>query len=165
MTRLRGRAPKGQRLHASAPQGHWRTTTILGALRLDGSTVCMTVEGATDTEVFRAYIREVLRPTLRSGDVLVMDNLSPHKSEPTLALLAEAGVEVCFLPAYSPDFNPIEKLWSKVKAYLRRVEARTAAELFAAIGQALKQVTAQDARNWFAACGQGVVIFQYGHPF
>jgi transposase len=157
MTRLRGRAPKGQRLHASAPQGRWQTTTIIGAVRLDGSTACMTVNGATDTEVFRAYIQQVLLPTLLPGDVVVMDNLSPHKSEPTLALLAQAGAEILFLPAYSPDFNPIEKMWSKVKAYLRKAEARTEAALFKAIGDALNQVTAQDARNWFASCGYSFI--------
>ena len=85
MTRLRGRAPKGQRLHARAPQGRWQTTTMIGAIRLDGSTACMTLNGATDTDVFRAYIQQVLLPTLHPGDVVVMDNLSPHKSEPTLA--------------------------------------------------------------------------------
>jgi transposase len=157
MTRLRGRAPKGQRLHARAPQGRWQTTTMIGAIRLDGSTACMTLNGATDTDVFRAYIQQVLLPTLHPGDVVVMDNLSPHKSEPTLALLAEAGVEVLFLPAYSPDFNPIEKMWSKVKAYLRKTEARTETALFEAIGQALQRVTAQDARNWFASCGYSFI--------
>jgi transposase len=157
MTRLRGRAPKGQRLHAQAPQGHWHTTTLIGALRLDGSTACMTIEGATDTEAFRACVQEVLLPALRPGDIVVMDNLSPHKSQPTLELMARAGVEVLFLPAYSPDFNPIEKMWSKLKACLRKAEARTREELEQAIAQALKTVTAQDARNWFASCGYSFI--------
>jgi hypothetical protein len=103
---------------------------MISSMRLDGSTACMTIEGATDTEVFRAYIRRayirrVLCPTLRKGDVVVMDNLSPHKSEPTLSLIAQAGAEVLFLPAYYPEFNPIEKMWSKVKASLRSAQARS----------------------------------------
>ena len=126
---------------------------MMAALRLDGRTACMTLEGATDTESFRVYVEAVLLPTLQPGDLVVMDNLSPHKSGPTLALIARAGAQVLFLPAYSPDLNPIEKMWSKVKALLRRMEARTPAELVRAIGRALAQVTAQDALGWFASCG------------
>ena len=157
LTRLRGRAPKGQRVHARSPQGHWNTTTILGALRLDGSTACMTVEGAADTEVFRAYVRCVLAPTLRPGDRVILDNLSPHKNEPALALIRQAGAEVLFLPAYSPDFNPIEKMWSKAKNYLRSAEARTELALLGAIAQALNTITPQDAINWFARCGYSII--------
>jgi transposase len=153
MTRLRGRAPRGARCHASAPAGHWQTTTMISSLRLDGTTACMTIPGATDTEVFRAYVAEVLGPTLRPGDIVVMDNLAPHKSDPTLKLVTAAGAEVLFLPAYSPDLNPIEKMWSKVKALLRSAEARNPEDLVAAIGTALAQVTAQDALGWFACCG------------
>jgi transposase len=153
MTRLRGRALRGQRVHAAAPCGHWQTTTMISSVRLDGSTACMTMAGATDTEVFRAYVAKVLVPTLRPGDIVIMDNLAPHKSDPTLALITGAGAEVVFLPAYSPDFNPIEKMWSKIKALLRRAEARTPEELIAAIGAALTQVTAQDAFGWFTSCG------------
>lgn len=153
LTRRCGRARKGQRAHASAPCGRWQTTTMISSLRLDGSTACMALEGTTDTESFRAYVGEVLVPTLRPGDIVVLDNLSPHKSDPTLALLTNAGAQVLFLPAYSPDLNPIEKMWSKVKALLRGAEARTPADLIAAIGQALAKVTAQDARGWFVSCG------------
>ncbi len=113
----------------------------------------MTLEGATDTESFRAYVEVVLVPTLQSGDIVVMDNLSPHKSDPTLALITQAAAQVVFLPAYSPDLNPIEKMWSKVKALLRAAEARTPADLIRAIGQALAQVTAKDALGWFVSCG------------
>ena len=113
----------------------------------------MTLEGATDTESFRAYVQAVLVPTLQPGDVVVMDNLSPHKSDPTLALITAAGAQVLFLPAYSPDLNPIEKMWSKIKALLRTTEARTPADLVRAIGQALAEVTAKDALGWFASCG------------
>lgn len=157
LTRLRGRAPRGQRVQAACPCGHGHTTTLIGALRLDGSTACMSIEGAADTPVFDAYVRQVLLPTLRAGDIVVRDNLSPHKNAPTLALLAQAGVAVKFLPAYSPDLNPIEKMWSKVKAALRRAEARTPAQLLIAIGQALRSVTPQDALNWFASCGYSFI--------
>jgi transposase len=157
LTRLCGRAPRGQRVQAKAPQGHWNTTTILGSIRLDGSTACMAIEGAADTAVFQAYVRHVLCPTLRSGDLVVMDNLSPHKSEPSLSLITDAGAQILFLPAYSPDLNPIEKMWSKVKNYLRSAEARTEAALMAAIGSALASITPQDAMNWFASCGYSFI--------
>jgi transposase len=130
---------------------------MISSIRLDGSSACMTIEGATDTEVFRTYVKEVLCPTLRAGDVVIMDNLTPHKSEPTLALIAAAGAQPLFLPAYSPDFNPIEKMWSKVKAHLRSAEARTLASLQDAIAAALAKVTAQDARAWFASCGYSII--------
>jgi transposase len=126
---------------------------MLSSIRLDGATACMTIAGATDTEVFRAYVREVLCPTLRAGDIVVMDNLSSHKNDCTLGLIEQAGATVSFLPAYSPDLNPIEKMWSKVKQSLRSAEARTGAELQAAIAAALTRVTRQDAVNWFASCG------------
>lgn len=153
MTRHCARAPKGQRAHACAPAGHWQTTTMMAALRLDGRTACMTLDGATDTESFRAYVEVILLPMLQPGDLVVMDNLSPHKSDPTLSLITRAGAQVLFLPAYSPDLNPIEKMWSKIKALLRGTEPRTPAELVQAIGLALAQVTAQDALGWFASCG------------
>lgn len=157
MTRLCGRAPKGQRVHAKTPHGHWNTTTLLGAIRLDGSTACMTIEGAADTEVFQAYVRHVLCPRLRPGDVVIMDNLSPHKSEPTLSLITDAGAQILFLPAYSPDLNPIEKMWSKVKNFLRSAEARTEDALIQAIAAALMTITPQDALNWFAGCGYSFI--------
>ena len=113
----------------------------------------MALEGATDTESFRAYVQAVLVPRLRPGDLVVMDNLSPHKSDPTLALITQAGAQVLFLPAYSPDLNPIEMMWSKVKNLLRGAEARTQAQLIVAIGQALAKVRPRDALNWFVHCG------------
>ena len=126
---------------------------MISSIRLDGTTACMALEGTTDTESFRAYVQAVLIPTLQPGDIVVMDNLSPHTSDPTLNLITRAGARVLFLPAYSPDLNPIEKMWSKVKALLRALEARTPADLVKAIGQALAQVTAQDALGWFISCG------------
>ena len=126
---------------------------MLSCLRLDGSTKCMTIESATDTLVFREYVRHFLVPTLRRGDVVIMDNLVPHKSAETLALIEAAGASVRFLPAYSPDLNPIEKMWSKVKNSLRGTAARTLPELERAIDSALQGVTAQDAAGWFTSCG------------
>lgn len=157
MTRLRGRARRGQRVHASCPHGHWQTMTMISSIRLDGSTACMAIDGATDTEVFRAYVRDVLCPTLRTGDIVIMDNLGPHKSEETLALLARAGATALFLPAYSPDLNPIEKMWSKIKQSLRSLEARTVESLVEAIASALQKVTAQDAAGWFTSCGYSFI--------
>jgi transposase len=156
MTRLWGRAPRGERVHASCPVGHWGTLTMISSIRLDGSTACMTLEGATDTEAFRAYVAKVLVPTLQPGDIVIMDNLTPHKSEATLELIAQAGAEVLFLPAYSPDLNPIEKMWSKIKWLLRSAEARTLPDLLTAISQALAKVTSRDALNWFASCGYSI---------
>lgn len=113
----------------------------------------MALEGTTDTQAFRAYVHQVLVPTLRPGDIVVMDNLSPHKSDHTLKLITDAGAEVLFLPAYSPDFNPIEMMWSKIKNVLRSLEARTVPDLITAIAQALARITSKDALNWFAHCG------------
>lgn len=140
-----------------APHGHWRTTTMISSVRLDGTSACMTIEGATDTEVFQAYVREVLVPALRTGDIVIMDNLGAHKNERTLGLITQAGAEVRFLPAYSPDLNPIEMMWSKVKSLLRKAEARTHHDLLRAIAAALRAVTAQDALGWFAACGYSFI--------
>ena len=152
MTRLRGRSPKGKRLVCHAPHGHWRTTTTISSVRLDDTTACMTIEGATNTAVVYAYGVEVLAPTLRRGDIVVMDNLGAHKNERTLALIEAVGAEVRFLPAYSPDLNPIELMWSKVKA-----QARNHPDLLAAIASALAAVTPQDALGWFAHCGYSFI--------
>lgn len=130
---------------------------MISAVRLDGTTSCMTIEGATNTEVFRAYVREVLRPSLRAGDIVVMDNLGAHKNEATIELIRQAGAEVRFLPAYSPDLNPIEMMWSKVKALLRKAQARTHPDLLTAIAHALFCVTPHDALGWFTACGYNFI--------
>jgi transposase len=153
MTRLRGRAPRGQRLVIGCPHGRWTTTTMISSVRLDGTSACMTIAGATDTEVFRAYVRDILVPVLRPGDIVVLDNLRAHKSEATLALIAAAGAQTRFLPAYSPDLNPIEMMWSKVKTLLRAAGARSHSALLRAIAHALAAVTADDARNGFAHFG------------
>lgn len=130
---------------------------MISSIRLDGSTTCMAIDGATDTEVFQTYVRKVLCPALRPGDVVIMDNLAPHKNQETLNVITQAGGQVLFLPAYSPDLNPIEKMWSKVKNFLRGAEARTQTALIEAIGLALQTVTAQDAINWFASCGYSFI--------
>jgi transposase len=153
MTRLYGRCAKSERLDASAPHGHWCATTMISSLRSDGGTACMSIDGATNTEVFQAYAKETLCPTLREGDTVIMDNLGAHKNGRTIAIIEQAGAQVVFLPAYSPDLNPIELMWSKVKSLLRAAQARTPASLLEAIGRALAEVSAQDAQNWFAHCG------------
>ena len=117
----------------------------------------MAIDSATDTEVFQTYVRQILCPTLRPGDVVIMDNLSPHKNALTLSLIKEAGAEVRFLSAYSPDLNPIEKMWSKVKTRLRGAEPRTQTDLIEAIASALQKITPQDAVNRFASCGYSVI--------
>lgn len=130
---------------------------MIGALRLDGTTACLALEGATDAEVFATYVQQILLPMLKPGDVVVMDNLAAHKSVAVLLLIRQAGAEALFLPAYSPDLNPIEKMWSKIKQILRSLEARTQPALLTAIGQALAAVTPQDALNWFASCGYNFI--------
>lgn len=155
MTRLYGRVKGGQRLRDAAPHGHWATTSLLSSIRLDGSTAAMSLEGATDRDAFEAYVDQVLVGTLRRGDIVVMDNLQPHKSTRAAESIASKGAELWFLPPYSPDFNPIEKMWSKVKANLRKAKARTQIALEHAVASALKSISAQDAKFWFRHCGYG----------
>ena len=153
MTRLRGRAKGGQRCVDDAPNGRWSTTTMISSIRLDGTTACLAIEGATNGEVFEAYAREILNPTLKPGDIVIMDNLSAHKRQAAIDLIESTGAKVRFLPPYSPDLNPIEKMWSKVKELLRAAKARTQELLYDAIAAALKTVTAKDAKGWFESCG------------
>ena len=153
MTRLRGRVRGGQRLHDHTPGSHWRTVTMLGSIRLDGVTSCLVIEGATDSDVFREYVRQVLGPTLRPGDIVICDNLAAHRDVETQKLIEACGAELRFLPAYSPDLNPIEMMWSKVKGRLRQAKARTDPELLTAIAGALPSVSAADARGFFRHAG------------
>lgn len=157
MTRLRGRSLRGTRCHDEVPHGHWSTTTMISSVRSDGTTACMTIDGATTGEVFEAYVRHVLLPTLRPGDIVVLDNLSSHKNKTARALLETAGIELRFLPAYSPDLNPIEKMWSKIKESLRSAQARTQPDLVRAIASAFESVSSRDAMNWFASCGYSFI--------
>lgn len=129
---------------------------MISSIRLDGTTECMHLPGAADTAAFVTYIDKVLCPSLREGDIVVMDNLAVHKSPLVEALIKAAGAEIRFLPAYSPDLNPIEKMWSKIKALLRNMEARTPEELDQAISRAFSQITAKDAMGWFASCGYSI---------
>jgi transposase len=153
MTRLRGRCKGGGRLNDSAPLGHWETTTMIAALRLDGPAAPMVIEGATDAAVFRAYVKHVLVPTLRPGQIVVLDNLSSHKGDEIRRMIEAAECELWLLPPYSPDLNPIEKMWSKVKEFLRAAKARCTEELDRAVAAGLAKVTHQDAIGWFESCG------------
>jgi transposase len=126
---------------------------MISSIRLDGTSACLAVDGPTDRDVFREYIRWVLVPSLRPGDIVVLDNLAAHGDRETQRLIEAAQARLQFLPPYSPDLNPIEKMWSKIKAYLRDVKARTKEELYDGIGAALRTVTSQDAQGWFTSCG------------
>jgi transposase len=153
MTRLYGRAPRGERVTASAPQNYGENITMLGALSATGLCALMTVNGATDSEVFAAFIREVLAPTLSKGDIVVVDNLGAHRSSAARQAVEERGARLLFLPPYSPDLNPIERGWSKIKTALRAAKARTRETLEAAIKQAISTVSESDARAWFRHSG------------
>jgi transposase len=153
MTRLYGRAPRGQRVVGNVPRNWGQNVTLLAALTPTGVTATMTVEGATDTDVFCAYISRVLKPTLRRGDTVVLDNLSAHKARQVRELVEGSGARLLYLPPYSPDLNPIEQCWSKIKTYLRGAKARTSGKLGDAIKRAFATVTESDARAWFEHCG------------
>ncbi|WP_354081970.1 IS630 family transposase [Constrictibacter sp. MBR-5] len=153
MARLRGRAPKGERLRAGVPHGHWRTTTFVAGLRLSGIDAPMLIDGAIDGESFLAYVRQVLVPTLRAGDVVIMDNLGSHKNVAVREAIEAAGAELRFLPPYSPDFNPIENAFAKLKALLRKVAARTRDALWNAVATAIGAFTPAECANYFTATG------------
>jgi transposase len=153
MTRGYARASGGRRVHEATPGGHWKILTILSALSLRGLLATMTIEEATDGDIFLAYIEQVLGPKLRPGDVVVMDNLSAHKVAGIGELIQAAGAELLYLPPYSPDLNPIEKAWAKLKQLLRSTKARTAEALDQAIAELLPQITPQNAQAWFRHAG------------
>ena len=153
MTRRYARAPRGQRAVEHAPAGHWCTTTMLCALRVDGLEAPLAIEGAMDSMVFRGYVERILAPTLRAGDVVVMDNLSPHKTAGVQNAIESVGATLRYLPPYSPDFNPIESMWSKVKHHLCSRAARTRHRLIHAIGDALRSVTPNDCMGFFHGYG------------
>jgi len=152
-TRLRGRCPRERRLRASVPAGHWKTLTMLAAITVEGVLCASTIHAATDGDVFGVFIREVLVPSLRSGMVVVMDNLSAHKVSGIREAIEGAGCRLLYLPPYSPDFSPIENVWSKVKQKLRTIGAREVESLAVAVETALASVTPQDYQNCFTACG------------
>ena len=153
MTRLRGRCLRGERLVDKVPHGHWMTTTLIGALGIDGVKCAMNVDGPVNTDVFETFIEKVLCPTLGPGDIVVMDNLSSHKGARVRRLIEQQGAELFYLPPYSPDFSPIEPAFSKVKQNLRSLECRTQDTLWNSMQSVLDNVTASDARNFFAYCG------------
>ncbi|MES0057738.1 MULTISPECIES: IS630 family transposase [unclassified Mesorhizobium] len=152
MARLRGRAKRGMRCRSPIPHGHWKTTTFTGALRLTGMTAPMVLDGPMTGEWFAAYAEHVLAPTLRVGDIVILDNLPAHKAAAAQAIEA-AGARMLFLPPYSPDFNPIENAFSKLKSILRKAAARNIPELWDAIRDALPRFTAEECSNYFCAAG------------
>lgn len=153
MTRVYARACGGQRVSEGAPQGHWKILTILSALSLRGLLATMTIEEPTDGDIFLAYLEHVLCPVLQPGDVVVMDNLSAHKVTGVRELIHAADASLFYLPPYSPDLNPIEKAWAKLKQLLRALKARTAEALEQAVAQTLPSITPGNAQAWFHHCG------------
>ena len=153
MTRRYGRVPRGERAYDSAPRNYGTHTSVIGALGLRGLVAALAVEGAVDTLCFDASAEQVLAPRLRSGDVVVLDNLTAHRASRIEEVAESRGAQVLWLAPYSPDFNPIEQCWSKIKAYLRGVKARTEDELNKALAQAIGLVTKADIRGWFRHCG------------
>jgi transposase len=156
LTRLYGRAPRGERAVGSVPQNYGANVTLIGALSPRGLEAPMTVEGATDGEVFSAYVQHVLAPTLKKGDIVVMDNLRAHKVSGIKEAIEGRGAQLRYLPPYSPDLSPIEQCWSKLKAALRARGARTRRALDRALKQALTTITKADASAWFSHCGYKV---------
>lgn len=156
LTRLYARALGGRRTTEAVPRNYGASTSMIATLGIDGVAAPMLIEGSVDTLVFNAYCEEVLRPTLKSGDIIVLDNLRAHRASRIEEIAAGCGARVVWLPPYSPDFSPIELMWSKVKAYLKKIKARTQAELEKAIALALQTVMLSDCRNWFRHCGYEV---------
>jgi transposase len=153
MARMYGRAPRGERCRAPIPHGHWKTTTFVGGLTIDGVVAPMTIDGAMTGQAFLAYVEQVLAPILRPGDIVVLDNLPAHKPSAIREAIEAAGAVMLFLPPYSPDFNPIEMAFSKIKALLKKAAARTVHDLWDAIRNAIDAVSPKDARSFFTACG------------
>lgn len=153
MARRHGRAPRGQRLRCSVPHGHWKTTTFVGALRLSGMTAPMVLDGPMNGAWFLAYVEQVLAPTLSPGDVVIMDNLAAHKSTAIRLAIEATGARLEFLPPYSPDLNPIENAFAKLKAMLRKAAARTVTQLWDAIADIIQTYSPQECANYFAAAG------------
>jgi transposase len=153
MARRRGRAPRGERLRAGIPHGHWKTTTFLAGLRLDGIIAPMVLDGPIDRDAFQAYVEKVLVPELLAGDVVIMDNLGSHKGPAVRRAIEAAGAILLFLPPYSPDFNPIENLFAKLKALLRKAAERTVEALWTTIGHLLDAFTLTECANYFRAAG------------
>ena len=153
MARLRGWAPRGQRCRAAIPHGHWKTTTFTAGLRLDGLVAPWLLDGPMDGEAFLVYVRRVLAPELKPGDIVIMDNLPAHKVQGVREMIEAAGAVLLYLPPYSPDFNPIEMAYAKLKALLRKAAARTIDDLWTVIADALDAFTPDECQNYFTAAG------------
>jgi transposase len=156
MTRMRGRSPRGERCHACVPHGHWKTTTFIAGLRVGAVTAPMVLDGPMDKEAFLVYGRQFLNSTLRPGDIVIADNLGSHKNDEVRKAIAEAGATILYLPPYSPDFNPIAMLFSKLKALLRQAACRTVDALWNEIGKLLDTFSPQECANYFKAAGYNV---------
>lgn len=156
LTRLYARALGGARTTEAVPRNYGQSTSMIATLGVKGIEAPMLIEGSVDTLVFNAYCEKVLQPTLKRGDIIVLDNLGAHRASRIEEIVVSCGAQVLWLPPYSPDFSPIELMWSKVKAYLRKVKARTQVELEKAIAEALETVTVDDCLNWFRHCGYQV---------
>jgi transposase len=157
MGRSHGRALRGERLRMSVPHGHWKTTTFIAGLRLSGMVAPMVIDGPINREAFEAYVQQILVPELKPGDIVIMDNLGSHKSQVVRNLIEAAGAELLFLPPYSPDFNPIEKAFSKLKALLRKAAERTVEGLWATIGKSVDAFHPNECTNYFTAAGYGAI--------
>lgn len=156
MARRYGRAPRGERVVAAIPHGHWKTTTFVAGLRLDGLSAPLVLDGPINGEAFRAYVEQFLAPTLSPGDIVVMDNLGSHKVVGVREAIQARGATLLYLPPYSPDLNPIEMAFSKLKAILRKVAARTVDDLWRAIANALDDFAPHECRNYIANAGYSV---------
>ena len=155
MTRRYGRTPRGQRLVAAVPHGHWKTSTFVAALRASGLTAPLVIDGAMNGDIFRAYVEQVLAPTLKSGDIVILDNLGSHKVTGVRAAIEARGAILVYLPPYSPDLNPIEQAFAKLKTLLRKLAARTVSRLWDALGDLLDRFTPQECANYLASAGYG----------
>lgn len=153
MTRLRGRAPRGERLVDHVPHGHWKTTTFLAALRADGLIAPLVVDGAINGQLFLAYVQQQLAPALKPRDLVIMDNLSSHKIAGVREAIEAVGAQVVYLPPYSPDFNPIEQVFSKLKALLRKYQERTVDALWRRLGNLVDRFSPSECRNYFRHSG------------
>ena len=158
MDRVRSRAPRGERAYGKVPRNRGKNTTLIASMSLSGMGESMCVEGATDAEVFEVYVKYFLAPTLSEGQVVVLDNLGAHRPQRIRELIEERGAELVYLPSYSPDLNPIEEAFSKIKNILRKVGARTHEALVEAMSEALSEVTPWDAAGWFDHCGYEVEV-------
>ena len=157
MIRLYGRGQKGERVLDYAPHGHWKTTTLVAAITCESAIAPMVLDGPMDRLAFEAYVEQVLIPELNTDAIVVMDNLSAHKSKTIQKLFDDVGIELHYQPPYSPDLNPIELMWSKVKNSLRTAKARTQDQLYTAIAKALEEISSEDTKGYFRHCGVAII--------